>query len=320
MEWWLILIIVLSVLIAFGTFLYLFRLYMRQGRYKKQNRIDHNVVIITGANTGIGKETAIDLARRGARVYIACRDIKRGLDALDDIRRHSRSDFVYFLQLDLASFDSIRNFVQRFREHEHKLHILINNAGLLAKNSNTKDGFEMTIGVNHLGHFLLTHLLLDLLIVSAPSRIVNVSSLGHKFAKLEYDDFDSNKKMSVATAYAKSKLMNILFTRKLAQKLIAEKVSVNSCHPGCVRTEIARNFSTYDFLTTKILGEFLKSPYEGAQTQIRIAVDPELENVTGKYFVDCKPASVSKEAKNDEKAEWLYRKSYELVGLEKIEL
>ena len=206
---------------------------MQGGSYKKDTRIDGKVVIITGANSGIGKETAIDLAKRGGKIYIACRDIKRGENALADIREKSLSEKIYFLQLDLASLNSIKEFSKKFHELESQLHILINNAGVMAcPKAFTEDGFEMHFGTNHLGHFLLTNLLLDVLKASAPSRVVVVSSLFHVFGKVRKNDLFGEKFYFRWFAYGTSKLANILFTRELAQKLVGTGVTANCLHPG----------------------------------------------------------------------------------------
>jgi NAD(P)-dependent dehydrogenase (short-subunit alcohol dehydrogenase family) len=206
---------------------------MQGGQYTKDTKINGKVVIITGANSGIGKETAIDLAKRGGKVYIACRDIKRGEDALKEIKEKSGTDNVYFLQLDLASLDSVREFSRKFHELESQLHILINNAGVMAcPKSLTKDGFEMQLGTNHLGHFLLTNLLLHLLKASSPSRIIVVSSLFHIVGKIRKNDLFGEKFYFRWFAYASSKLANILFSNELAKRLEGSGVTVNSCHPG----------------------------------------------------------------------------------------
>jgi NAD(P)-dependent dehydrogenase (short-subunit alcohol dehydrogenase family) len=206
---------------------------MQGGDFTKDTRIPDKVVVITGANAGIGKETAIDLARRGGKVYIACRDQERAETALKEIKERSGSDNVHFLQLDLASLDSVREFSKKFHGLESQLHILINNAGVMAcPKSQTKDGFEMHMGTNHLGHFLLTNLLLDLLKAGTPSRVVVVSSLFHIFGKIRQDDFMAEKFYFRWFAYGSSKLANILFTRELAKKLEGTGVTVNSLHPG----------------------------------------------------------------------------------------
>jgi retinol dehydrogenase 13 len=206
---------------------------MQGGHYKKVNTIAGKVAIITGANSGIGKETAVDLAKRGGKVYIACRDIKRGEDALKEIKERSNSDNVHFLQLDLASLDSVREFSRKFHEVEDQLHILVNNAGIMAcPKGKTKDGFELQLGTNHLGHFLLTNLLLDLLKSSAPSRIVVVSSVLHILGRIKKDDLMSEKFYQRWLVYGKSKLANILFTHELAKRLQGSGVTANSLHPG----------------------------------------------------------------------------------------
>jgi len=259
------------------------------------------------------------LAKRGGKVYIACRDKTRGENALVDIRKESGSDKVYFLQLDLASLKSIREFSEKFHKIETKLDILVNNAGLLAhKKSFTEDGFEMHMGVNHLGHFLLTNLLLDMLKAAAPSRIVVVTSRIQEMYTFDKDDLMCDRNYSAFKGYGMSKIANILFVKELSSRLKGTKVTVNSCHPGVVRTEIVKDwkFSLMDIVTSIVM-KFAKTPMEGAQTQIRLAVDPELETVTGKYFTDCKEKQPSPTADDAETAKWLWEKSCELVKLDK---
>jgi NAD(P)-dependent dehydrogenase (short-subunit alcohol dehydrogenase family) len=181
----------------------------------------------------------------------------------------------------------------------------------------TEDEFEMQMGVNHLGHFLLTNLLLDMLKASSPSRIINVSSESHKFTDINRDDLLSEKSYSKFKAYSQSKLANILFSLELAQILDGTGVTVNSCHPGVVKTELGRHFNENlcKYFLQPIFSPFFKTPIQGAQTQIRLAVDPELESVTGKYFIDCKESTPSRAARNRDTAKWLYQKSLSLVGL-----
>lgn len=272
-------------------------------------------MIITGANTGIGKETAIDLAKRGGKVYIGCRDMDKSEDALEEIREKSESSKAFLLELDLASIESIKNFSREFHDLEPKLHILINNAGVMAcPKSYTKDGFEMQIGTNHLGHFLLTNLLLDRLKASAPSRIVVVSSSGHKLSGINKHDLMSEQSYNKIKVYGQSKLANILFTNYLARKLKGSGVTVNSCHPGIVQTDLGRHMDSWlRPVYRSVLRPYYKTTHEGAQTQIRLAVDPELENVTGKYFSDCEEATPSKAALDVATATWLWMKSTKLI-------
>lgn len=274
-------------------------------------------MIITGGNGGIGKETAIDLARRGGKIYIACRDLKRAGDAMIDIRKQSHSEDVHFLQLDLASLDSVREFSKKFHQRESKLHILINNAAVMGcPRTLTKDGFELQFGTNHLGHFLLTNLLLDMLKAGAPSRIVVVSALLHKHGEIKRDDLMGEISYGKQAAYGHSKLANNLFSHELARKLKNTGVTSNSLHPGVINTELSRHYFSDGLLKTvvrSIASFFLKNCIEGAQTTICLAVDPDLEKVSGKYFNDCEEASESK-AMNEELATWLWKKSEELVG------
>ena len=200
------------------------------------------VVIITGANTGIGLETAVDLAKRGARVILACRDDRRGETAALEVKERSKSDDVLFSKLDLASLKSVREFAERTLEEESRIDILVNNAGvMIPPYSTTKDGFELQFGVNHLGHFLLTSLLLDRIKEAPAGRVVTVSSMGHMAGRINFDDLQSKKSYSKMGAYAQSKLANILFTQSLAKRLKGTSVTAYSLHPGSVLTELQRH-------------------------------------------------------------------------------
>lgn len=289
---------------------------IRKPVYEKPTRIDGKVVIITGANTGIGKETAIYLACRGGKIYIACRDQRKSQDALSDIKKASKSSEAFALELDLASLESVREFSKEFHQREDKLHILVNNAGVMAcPRSLTKDGFETQMGVNHLGHFLLTNLLIDRLQCSSPSRIIVVSSSGHQLSDLNKDDFMNEKSYNKVAVYAQSKLANILFAKELAKRLRGSGVTVNSCHPGIVQTDLGRHMQSWlRPVYRKVLAPFYKTIHEGAQTQIRLAVDPDLAKVTGKYFSDCEEVEPSKSARDDDLAKWLWSKSEQLTS------
>ena len=277
--------------------------------------MDGKVVIITGCNTGIGKETALDLARRGASVYMACRDKVKCEEARQEIIKATGNLNVFNRSLDLSSLDSVRRFVAEFLKEEPRLDVLINNAGvMMCPKMLTKDGFEMQLGTNHLGHFLLTNLLLDTLKKSAPSRIINVSSLAHIGGKLNKEDLNYDKHYVDVMAYCQSKLANVLFTRELAKRLKGTGVTANSLHPGAVNTDLLRHIHpVLRTLARPFLPYFFKSPRSGAQTHIRLAVDPELEEVSGKYFRDCKIVSESKNAQSDEDALWLWDKSVEMT-------
>lgn len=197
--------------------------------------------------------------------------------------------------------------------------ILINNAGVMAMpKALTKDGFEMQLGVNHLGHFLLTNLLLDILKTSAPSRIIVLSSLAHKYGEINREDLNSEKSYNKYKAYSQSKLANILFVQELAKRLKNTYVTVNALHPGIVKTDLGR-YLVHSFLKKLIdpfTYYFFKTARSGAQTSIRLAVDPELENVSGEYFADCKIQRVAPSArKNNDDAEWLWKQSEKMTRL-----
>jgi NAD(P)-dependent dehydrogenase (short-subunit alcohol dehydrogenase family) len=180
----------------------------------------------------------------------------------------------------------------------------------------TEDGFEMQMGVNHLGHFLLTNLLLDLIKKSAPSRIIVVSSEGHKISDINRDDFMSEKSYNKLKAYGQSKLANILFAKELAKRLEGTGVTANSCHPGLVHTNLGRHMNDFNWIRPiyrAVFKPLYKNAFEGAQTQIKLAVDPELEKISGKYFSDCEEIFPSKSAQNDETADWLWKKSTKLI-------
>ncbi|XP_030380769.1 retinol dehydrogenase 12 [Scaptodrosophila lebanonensis] len=292
--------------------------------YRKTNRIDGKVVIVTGCNTGIGKETVLELARRGAKIYMACRDPARCEAARIEIIDRTQNQQLFNRSLDLGSLDSVRNFVARFKTEEARLDLLVNNAGIMAcPRSLTADGYEQQFGVNHLGHFLLTNLLLDRLKQAAPSRIVVVSSAAHLLGRINREDLMSERKYSkFVGAYSQSKLANILFTRKLAELLKDTGVTVNCCHPGVVRTELNRHFSGPNWMKSflKFFSlYFFKTPRAGAQTSLRLALDPALERSTGGYYSDSMRFPLVPWARNKETADWLWRESEKLVGLPPIE-
>ncbi|XP_017014767.2 retinol dehydrogenase 13 [Drosophila takahashii] len=302
-----------SALSAIG--IYLLRHYMQGGQFTKKTDETGRVVIVTGCNQGIGKETVLELARRGATVYMACRDMRKCEQARQEIIEATNNENVFARELDLCSMKSIRNFAAGFKREQNKLHILINNAGIMdCPKMLTKDGFEMQIGVNHMGHFLLTLLLLDVLKSSAPSRIVVLSSIAHRLGRIKRDDLNSEKSYDRKMAYCQSKLANILFTRELSKRLGGTGVTVNALHPGVVNTELFRNTP---FLGSKLgkliiapfIWIFIKTARNGAQTSLYAALDPSLKNVSGKYFSDCKQKHVGSAAQYDDDAEFLWAES-----------
>ena len=244
-----------AVAISVGTLvvLYFLRLYLAGGVCKSKALLKGKTVLITGANRGIGKETAVELSRRGARVILA--DVQGGEETVQDVRTRSGNENVVFRRLDLASLASVRQFAATVLEEEPRIDILINNAGvILWSRKKTKDGFEMTFGVNHLGHFLLTNLLLDRLKESASARIVNVSSHFYSQGSIFFDDLNLERSYLLRgpRAYSQSKLAIILFTRALAKRLSLEgsQVTVNAVNPGNTRSRLPSNAFPTVFLVS----------------------------------------------------------------------
>ena len=231
--------------------LYLIRLYRKWiagGVCTSQARLDGKTVIITGANSGIGLETAVDMAKRNARVILACRSVERGKAALADVKKRSGNDNVVFVQLNLGSLASVRAFAAKILEDEQRIDILINNAGvmMIAERTLTSDGFEMQFGVNHLGHFLLTNLLLDRIKETPRARIVNLSSSaqGYMFAgKFNFDNMNSERSYGPMAAYCNSKLANVLFTRSLAKRLEGTGITTNAVDPGAIKTGLQQHLT-----------------------------------------------------------------------------
>ena len=229
--------------LGIGMSFLLIRRHFAGGVCKSKAAMIGKTVVITGANTGIGKETALDLAKRNAKVILACRDPEKGRRAVSDIIKKSGNPNVVFRRLDLASFNSIRNFAFEILSEETTIDVLINNAGVMqCPYWKTVDGNEMHFGVNHLGHFLLTNLLLERLMQAPDARIVVVSSRFYeRINGIKFDDINSEKSYNPSEAYAQSKLANILFTRALAKRLEETSVTVNCLHPGVIRTELGRH-------------------------------------------------------------------------------
>ncbi|XP_016350765.1 retinol dehydrogenase 12-like [Sinocyclocheilus anshuiensis] len=286
------------------------------GQWSSSVRLDNKTVIITGANTGIGKETVRDLAKRGARVIMACRDLEKAEAARKELMEDSGNQNIVANKLDLSDTKSIRAFAELINKEEKQVNILINNAGIMmCPYSKTADGFEMQFGVNHLGHFLLTYLLLDLLKKSAPSRIINVASVAHTWGSIHLDDINSEKGYSPRRAYGQSKLANILCTRSLAKRLQGSGVTVYSLHPGVVQSELFRNLSKPVQIAVKVFSPFTKTTIQGAQTTIYCAVEPKLDNESGGYYSDCAAALCSREALDDEMAQKLWELSCQMLGI-----
>ena len=270
------------------------------------------ICIVTGGNTGIGKATVEGLARQGATVILACRDLDKGRAAQAEIVAKLPGAEIELMRLDLASLASVREFAKAFTEKHPRLDVLVENAGVsTGKRQLTADGFEMDFGVNHLGHFLLTELLLPTLEASSPSRVVVVASSVHKGAKIDFDDLQGEKSWGIVRFYGQSKLCNMLFVRSLAKRLEGKGVVVNALHPGVIATELARDFPAPLRWMAKL---FFKSAEKGARTSIHVATSKEAGDVSGKYFADSKEAKPSPEALDDAVAERLWTESERLIA------
>ena len=271
------------------------------------------ICIITGATSGVGKETAKALAKKGATVVLPVRNSMKGDTLKDEILAETPDAKLDFMHCNLASFESIRQFAKEFKAKYNKLHILINNAGIWESKRNlSEDGIEMNFAVNHLAPFLLTHLLLDTIKKSAPARIINVASNAHKYSKMNFPDLEFEKKYSSMKSYSQSKLANILFTKKLSQQLHGSGVTANSLHPGVVKTNL---FDKMPGFMVKIMGLFMISPVKGAQTTIYLATSPDVEKTSGEYFSESKRKKPSSEALRQDVADKLWGISEKYVGI-----
>lgn len=272
------------------------------------------IAIVTGSNSGMGLATVEALSDKGVTVIMLCRNEERGKAAIDQLME--KKDRKLDLMLcDLGDYDSIRSFVKSVKEKYPRIDILVNNAGFISLDrQETKEGLEMQFGINHIGHFLLTTLLLDRMVPG--SRIVNVASGAHKTGKIHFDDINLHKGFNVIKAYSQSKLANVLFTRELARRLKKRRISVNCCHPGAVATNIGIDRDTgFGKTITGLLKPFFQTPAEGARTAIFLAADDSVRNITGGYFYKCRIAKPSRRSKDPELARRLYSFSEELVNV-----
>jgi len=276
-------------------------------------------VVITGGNSGVGKATATALASLGARTVITARSESRGREALADIRRASGSDQVELVVFDLADLHSVHDGALELLDRYEQIHVLVNNAGLvLSARTETKDGLEATFAINHLGPLSLTQLVTDRLIASAPARVVNVASTAHRSARggMGFDDLQSRERYRGMQVYGRSKLANILFTNELARRLSGTGVTANSLHPGTVATGYARDGDATGFLAfgVKVIKPFILTPEKGARTSVYLASSPEVDGVTGEYFVKRRPRTPSAAARDEAAATLLWSLSEELVA------
>jgi NAD(P)-dependent dehydrogenase (short-subunit alcohol dehydrogenase family) len=284
---------------------------------KSQADMNGKICLVTGGTNGIGRAAAQALALMGATVLIVGRDAHKTAQVVEEIRAASGNPDVGWLLADLSSQSDIRRLAVEFRSRYSQLHVLLNNAGGNFKTHRLSvDGIEMTFALNHLAYFLLANLLLDPLLAGAPARIINVSSGAHTGGKIDFDNLQGELSYSSFGPYANSKLANILFTTELARRLEGTGVTVNALHPGLTSTGFGRNNPGF---LMDIMGVVMpligRSPEKGAATSIYLASSPQVQGLTGKYFVDCKVTQPAPAASDPALARKLWQVSAELVHL-----
>jgi NAD(P)-dependent dehydrogenase (short-subunit alcohol dehydrogenase family) len=273
-------------------------------------------IVITGATSGIGLEAAVALARQGARVVMVGRNPVKTTAAVAEVRERSGSQAVEWALCDFSSLASIRKLAGELRGRCKRIEVLINNAGgVSVERTLTGDGIESTFAVNHLGYFLLTNLLLDLVIESAPARIVNVASAAHYRGTLDLEDPGFERGYQLMKAYSRSKLANVLFTRELARRLGGRGVTVNAVHPGTVATNIWSSAPRWTRPLLALARMFMRSPAQGGQRIVYLASSPEVQTTTGSYFENDQVKRPSQLARDDALAARLWSESARLVGL-----
>ncbi|TMA35793.1 MAG: SDR family oxidoreductase [Deltaproteobacteria bacterium] len=287
--------------------------------------LDGRIALVTGATSGIGQETAVGLAARGAQVVLVGRDRARAEDARKDVTERSSNPHVDVLLADFASLDAVRGLAREFCDRYPALHLLVNNAGLvMTERVLTVDGYETTLAVNHLAPFLLTHLLRERLLASGPARIVNVASDAHRFVPrgFDFDDPMAERSFGFPTVvsglriYGMSKLANILFTVELARRLEGTRVTANAVHPGGVATRLGTNTGgVLGKLIPLAMRPFFKTPEQGAATSLYVATSPAVADTNGRYFADSREREPSRAARDGEAARRLWNLSCEWVGV-----
>jgi NAD(P)-dependent dehydrogenase (short-subunit alcohol dehydrogenase family) len=273
--------------------------------------------IVTGGSTGIGHETALGLARVGAHVLVVCRNRARGERSVERIRKETGSESVDLMLADLSAQASVRRLARDILERHPEIHVLVNNAGVYrTRRELTEDGIESTLATNHLGPFLLTNLLLERIVASAPARIVNLTSDLHRRARVDLDDLGLERRFSGTRAYMQSKLANLLFNHELARRLAGREIEVNAVHPGAVATEIGQGDGGLVAAFFRLGRPFLLKPARGAETPLYLAASDEVKGVSGRYFIKCRQVEPSDDARDDDLARRLWEASKKLVRLD----
>lgn len=294
--------------------------YCRHSCMKRQMPIENmhgKVCIVTGANAGIGRATALGLARQGATVAMICRSHERAEEACTAICSVTGNQAVNFFLADLSSQAEIHQLAQELLARYPQMHVLVNNAGVFhLKRSTSVDNIETVFAVNHLAYFLLTHLLLERLTASGAARIVNVASRVHQIGVLDFNDLQNERSYRPMQVYGRSKLCNILFTRELSRRISGTGVTANAVHPGGVATNLGHNNGRLAKLIAIALRPFLRTPEQGADSVLYLATAPEVATVSGKYFSNRRAVQPSPAAQDDAVARRLWRVSAELTGIE----
>ena len=271
--------------------------------------------MVTGATSGVGKVTAQVLAQAGAEVVVVGRNREKSEATVDRIKQQTGNPAVEYMLADLSSQAAIRQLAETFKRQHERLDVLVNNAGaFFLWRQESVDGIEMTLALNHLGYFLLTNLLLDMLKASAPARVINVSSGSHKGETINFNHLQGKRMYSGFRAYGESKLANILFTYELARRLEGTGVTVNAMHPGFVATNIGTNNGWIVRAIRPLMDLFAISVEEGADTINYLTISKEVEEITGKYFIKRKAVSSSSISYDESLARKLWRVSMESTG------
>lgn len=284
---------------------------------QQQDSMKGKIVLITGATSGIGRETALGLSKKGATLILVGRNREKLDRTVGEITSQTGNQQLDSLVCDLTSMESVRRLAADFRAKYPRLDVLINNAGeIVSERRTTVDGFEYTLALDHLSHFLLTMLLMDIIKASAPSRIINVSSSAHTLGHIDFDDLMGEKKHGAMRAYGQAKLANLLFTYELARRLEGTGVTANALHPGVVRTNFGLGMKGRWRILLMLGKPFTINAKKGAETSIYLASSPEVTGTSGKYFVKKEEKRSSRESYDESVAKRLWNESAKLTGVE----
>ncbi len=278
-------------------------------------RMDGKICVVTGATSGIGRVTARELARRGARLVLTTRDDAKAQAVTAELKAARPDVQVDWVRADLSLMREVVRAAAEIRSRVDRIDVLVNNAGaIFTEREVTAEGLERTFATNHLSYFVLTRELREVLVQSAPSRIVNVASDAHRRATMKWDDLQHERGYMSYRVYGQSKLANILFTRELSRRLEGTGVTANSLHPGVVATGFGKNTPGVFRFAVQLLSPLFISPEKGAQTTLYLATSPEVQGVSGKYFAKSREAKSSREARDDAAAKRLWDESERLLA------